>query len=187
MRRNIYNLTLVLLMSCITWPAQGVGQEKRQYVVVPAERALPAIAAQPGCPIQFEDVKLIVYVDGKGGGGPSFRLRNRSTKPIRSVSFAWIRTDGGYFLSAWPRANTSTLVMPDQLVPLNETGEQEEAVPLTDDLAEKFDLRGPMQRIEIFMVVRVVFSDGTTYNAEPLAKALRAHAANLGGYDDDPQ
>jgi hypothetical protein len=154
-------------------------------VVAPAEWALPVIAVQPGCPIQFEDIKIISYVDGKGSGGTSFRMRNRSAKPIRRLQSAWVGVEGSYFLDSWPRKITSALVMPGQLVPQYDAGEEEEAVPLTDETAKKTSLRGPMHAVIILMVVKVEFADGTTYNAEPLFKSLRAYGAKLGGFDAD--
>ncbi|HEX8072941.1 MAG TPA: hypothetical protein VF546_23550 [Pyrinomonadaceae bacterium] len=181
---KICTLALSLLVICAIGTGQNGAQEKRQYVVAPTEWELPVIAVQPGCPIQFEDVKVISYVDGKGGGGPSFRMRNRGTKPIRKLQYAWVGVEGGYSSGLWPHEITSALVMPGQLVPRYDTGEEEEAVPLTDEIAKKTSLRGPMQAVCILMVVKVEFADGTTYNAEPLAKALHAYTSNLGGYDD---
>ncbi|HEX8072940.1 MAG TPA: hypothetical protein VF546_23545 [Pyrinomonadaceae bacterium] len=182
MLRNVSSLALILtVVSTLT--AQPGGGQKKKYVLVPAEQTLAVIAVQPGCPVQFEDVKTIRYLDG--GGTTVFRLRNRSTKAIRSVRFAWLGVEGTYALSAWPRAFGSPLLMPGQLEPGDDIDEQEEAVPLTDKLAEQLGLRGPMKGITILMVVKVEFADGSTYNAEPSFQALRAYGAKLGGFEED--
>jgi hypothetical protein len=44
------------------------------------------------------------------------------------------------------------------------TGEHDQIVQLSQDLKNKFDLQSPMKNIIIFMVVRVVFTDGTIYD-----------------------
>jgi hypothetical protein len=162
---------------------QSVGQKQR-YVLVPPELALITVASQPDCPLQFEDVKVLASVDG-GVGGPDFRLRNRSSKPIRDLRYEWWTTEYSGAGGAWPRKVTSEVVMPGQLVPEGEEADKYEIIPLTEELRDKLKLRGPMRGVAILMVVKVTFADGTTYNAEPTLKALRAYVARLAGFDDE--
>ncbi len=95
-------------------------------------------------------------------------------------------TGGG---SGWPRKVTDEVVMPGQLVPLGEGNY--EIVPLTEELRDKLNLRGPMTGVGILMITKVTFADGTVYDARPTYKALCAYLANLAGAeyheDDDPE
>jgi hypothetical protein len=52
-------------------------------------------------------------------------------------------------------------------------------VPLTDELRDKFQVRGPMQAVVVLMVVRIEFADGTTYSADSTLKALQGYMRKI--------
>lgn len=151
----------------------GDGQEKQRYVVVPREYGLPAAASQPDCPVQFEKIAFLRGVDG--GERVTFTLRNTGTKPVSSVTYGFAASHGGGWVAGWPMRVTNEVVMPGQAVPLSESEGHVGVVPLTDELRNKLKLRGPMQAVAVFMVVKVKFSDGSVYDDEPVFKSLQAY------------
>jgi hypothetical protein len=182
MRRYISILCLILFcLTTVPSASADEPQKKKQYVVVPSENLLLVIAYQPDCPLQFESVKMLASADG--GGGPTFQLRNRGTKPLRSVNYAWWTSAGSGSTGSWPVRLTREVVNPGQLVPLADDSETE-IVPLTKELRDKLNLQGPMKAVVVFMVVNVTFADGTTYSDEHTFQALRAYFNNLAGLDD---
>lgn len=167
-------MSLLLVCSAITINAQERNTQKKElFVEVPRELGLPTVAYQPNCPLQFENVKLLAGVDG--GGVKSYNLRNRGTKPIRSIS---IGNSNG---ERWSRDVASQFgpVMPGQLVPDMSDDDWIQVVPLTKELREKLELQGPMRAIIVLMVIRVEFTDGTFYDDEPTYKALQSYLENL--------
>lgn len=173
-----------VLLSCVTGTvrAQEAGR-KNQCVVVPPELNLLTVAVQPGSPLQFENVRQIAYLE-QGGGFPDFRLRNVSTKPIRSLRFAWWTTEATGAGSGWLDTETGKTVAPGQLVPFNRAGGCE-LVPLTEELRDKRQLRGPMRAVSILTVTKVTFADGSVYDATPLFRALRQYTAQRAGFDEE--
>lgn len=148
--------------------------EKPQAVVVPREMILPVVVFQPDCPLQFEKVAILKYFGG--GTGDVYQLRNRGAKPIRSYTVA---TSYSNHTGAEVRARD--LLMPGQTAPQPGEGTEVEILPLTDSLREQLKLSEPMKVIAVFMVVRVEFADGSTYDDEPVYKSLRAYFEDLYG------
>ena len=66
-------------------------------------------------------------------------------------------------------------VQPGGKAPLAVGGREIEFVPLTDDLRERFKLKGSMKAVGVFMVVRVEFTDGSVYSNEPAFTALQEY------------
>lgn len=153
---------------------QGVQEESKLYVTVPREVALPVIASQPDSPLQAEKAVLVQNIED-GRVGVTLQLRNRGTKPVRSFSYALLYSSEGGWLNSWPGGRiTDELVMPDQIVPFADNYHQAEIVPLTKELRDKLKLQGAMKTIAVFMVVRVRFADGSTYDDESTYKALES-------------
>jgi len=148
-------------------------QERNRVVIIPPDVALPVIAYQPGCPLQIEQVKLLSYLSG--GGGQSYRVRNRGKKPIRSYTIGGWNTVGTGFEVQQPVKNT---ILPGQIYVREGRGEVE-VVELTESLREQLDLRGEMKTVYVFMVVRVEYADGSVYNDEPVYKALKTHLDSI--------
>jgi hypothetical protein len=54
-------------------------------------------------------------------------------------------------------------------------GANDEIVPLTDELRDKLQLRGPMKAVVVLIVESVKFADGSVYNNEAVSRALLAY------------
>lgn len=166
-----YHFGAKALLFLILCAGSVIGQtptsEKPKAVLIPREIALVAVAYQPDCPLQFENVSAAAGLEG--GGWTNYDLRNRSTKPIRSFAVA---DSIGNTLS-WDVARYKAPVTPGDLVPQHEDGVQ--TIPLTNEIRQRLKLQGPMQGVIILMVTRVEFTDGTVYDDEKAYKAMRSY------------
>jgi hypothetical protein len=169
MTDRITVLSLVFICSVLITNGQTrFRHDKSKFVVVPPEQILVTVAAQPGSPLQFEEVRYLANING--GGSPSFLVRNQSTKPIRSF------TVGGVdWTMSWSEQFTHRLLMPGERAESDDV----EIVKLSDPLRDKLNLKGPMRSILVLMTVKVEFADGTVFNAEPTYKALEAFSERL--------
>jgi hypothetical protein len=150
---NMKQFTFAILTISIFLIGVASGQEKKDptkmVVVIPQQIAAPLVAYQPDCPLRIEDIKLFKFVKG-GGGFQSFNVRNTGTKAIRS-----------YTIGTWNSVGTGWQVerpVPNNLLP------GDVSIPDGDEVA-----------MVVFVVVRVEFADGSTYDGEPLYKALKGH------------
>lgn len=158
---------LCLICACFVAPAYSQEPDQRQkpkYVVVPPEQVFLTIAYQPGCPLEFEEVKYLASLDG--GGTPSFLVRNTGSKPIRSFT---VGTPG--WTVTWSADYTKKLLPPGERVAPSGGGEVE-VMPLSNELREKLQLKGPMRDLIVLMVVRVEYADGTVFGDETTYEAL---------------
>jgi hypothetical protein len=175
MKLHSFWLLIIMLFPLSTAVGQkaSVVQDTQQVVIVPRENALLTIAYQPDCPLQFEDVKFLAAIDG--GGAVSYNLRNRSSRTISGFK-VW---DSVGHTVTWTlaRANGGEPLYPGHLVPWGESGTK--IVPITDNLAEKLRLKGPMQATVVLMVIRVDFADGTNWEDEAIYKATKAYMDDL--------
>jgi hypothetical protein len=165
---------LCFMFICFVVSASGQQverQQKRRFVVVPPEQALVTVAFQPECPLQFEEAKLLAFVEG--GGAATYVIRNKGTKPIRSFT---VGVPG--LKLTWSEELTKRLFMPGERI-VGGGDDEIEMVPLTDELRDKLKLKGPMRGVAVFMVIRVEYADGTVYSAEPAYKALRKFSDEL--------
>jgi hypothetical protein len=149
------------------------GVERIHAFLCPHDVVLPVIANQPDSPIEF--LKAETYWVIEGGGFDDYSIRNRSTKPIRSFQLAIIYSTGGGSGTIWHARSDADLMMPGQSDPRARNRSDEpsriEIVPLTKSLREEKKLQ-VMKALAIFMVVRVEFSDGTTFTDEGAYQAL---------------
>ena len=158
-------LTFALLFAlCLvsTASSQKANQQKaRRAVVVPAEDILLVIAYQPDCPLKFEKVSIVKFVEARyGEGAELYQIRNCGPKPIRAYTIAtFISSSGGASTNTYEVWKTGELLMPGQ-TPRNSDDDKIEIVPLTEELRTKLRLHEPMQAVEVFMIVRVEFADG---------------------------
>jgi hypothetical protein len=67
--------------------------EENRYVVVPPDFVFLMIASQPGSPIGFKDMKLLVRIDNRRSA-VSGKIYNAGTKPIRYVSLMEVGSSG---------------------------------------------------------------------------------------------
>jgi hypothetical protein len=92
MIRKASVVLLILLLPSLIWAQQ---QDKEEYVAIPSDFILLTIASPPGCPIQFENARLLLNVQEKTFAF-SYDLRNTSSKSItqRQPMF-WTSVGGG--------------------------------------------------------------------------------------------
>ena len=168
MKRAIAVLALSLLLTGVT-----SGQEKndspKPVVIIPMEIISPVVANQPDCLVRIEDIKLLQFVK-QGGCSQFFKVRNTSTKAIRSYTIgAWNSAGTGWEVE---RSFPANLFPGDVAIP--ETNEVE-VVPLTKELRRQLNLEGDMRALVVLVVVRVEFADGSAYDGESFYKALKAY------------
>lgn len=155
----------LLLLICICASNFAAQDDKqwvvRKYVEAPKDIVLQVTPFQSDSPVKFEDVRFLY--DLEGGFSNSYELRNVGTKPIRSVTVA--STHGTR--NTYARKDGNVLIMPGERMqrpaPKCEICIKEEIVPLTNELREKFDLKGEMKAIIVLMVTEVEFMDGTKF------------------------
>ena len=169
-------VTLCLVFACGVCSLNGQEVQPRDYrtvFVVPRDVILPVVAAQPDCPLQFEEVKHVKRLNG--GSWNVYRLRNRGTKPIRAYTVAELSTGGPAWTSSWPRKRADELFLPGEVHPRPGESTQIEIVPLTEQLRLEAKLPEPMDVVAVLMIVRVEFADGTVYSDEQTHKALQSY------------
>jgi hypothetical protein len=150
---------------------QPTKHERFRCFVEPSDIILTVIAYQPECPLVFVKALPIHGVDE--GVAQIYQVHNRGTKPIRSFIVATVTSVGAG--SRWGETGERQreVLMPGQMYPRALEGNTLELVPLTEELRDRHKLRGPMKGIVTFMIVRVEFTDGSVYDAEPEYKALQ--------------
>ncbi|MGI8838673.1 MAG: hypothetical protein ACR2H4_18835 [Pyrinomonadaceae bacterium] len=176
--RYVTTALFVLLVCMIRLADCQESKQKRRSVIVPPNAVLTVIANQPDCPLKFESATIVAYLDG--GGGEVYQLRNQGAKPIRAYRIAAWNSAGTGFMTDWPRRTTSERLMPGQTSPLPGEETCVEVIPLTEELYKKFNFYGPMKAVEVFMVVRVEFADGSVYSDESTFKALQDYFEKVG-------
>jgi len=134
--------------------------------MLPAEQALLAVAYQPDSPLEFENPKLLQQIGGHWG--QSFNVRNRGTKPIRAFDIGTSAGSGW----GWKANDPSAFIVPGQR-PGREEADDDEIIPLTEQLRDQLKLRGPMKGVVILMVVRVEYADGSVYDAGQAFEAMQ--------------
>lgn len=157
---------MIIGMTLVANGQQDVLQKKEVYVVAPNEKILVTIVSQPDCPLQIEEAKYLCPIEG-GVGRPSYYVRNRGTKPIRSITVGSPLGTWG-----WSEEFTGKLLMPGERLFDSETDEELEVTPLTKELRNKLKLNGPMTGLVVLMVLRVEYADGSTYDAQSTFDAM---------------
>jgi hypothetical protein len=148
-------------------------KRKTKAVVIPNEIYFPAIVAQPDCPLKIEKAFVGKTLDGTEE--MFFQARNTGSKPIVFFQIDMIGSNGGGQSSIFPYDRTQTSVPPRAVAPPGLKEDSVEFVPLTEDLKQKLRLTGKMRVIAFFMVLKVQFQDGSTYDATPLLDSLEQH------------
>ena len=141
--------------------------QKAKFVRVPIDQVLITAAAQPDCPIEFDQLQYLEGVDGEGYS-PGFTVRNRSNKPIKDFTVG-----GPDWTMSWSEKFTHKVLLPGERA--FDGGSDIDIVELTDLLREKLKLKGPMKAVVVVMVVQVKYADGTVYDASQAYNALGAY------------
>ena len=169
-RKAMYAGFICLALFAAAFGQSQQGRATRRVVVIPPDVALPLVASQPDSPLQIEDVKLFKYVN-ESGGAQTFKVRNNGTKAIRSYTVgAWNSVGTGWEIEQ----PVSGCLLPGQTSSPDGGGEAE-VVELTEKLRNELDLRGGMKTVMVFMVVRVEYTDGSTYNNRSVYEALKTY------------
>lgn len=174
---------LCLMLACLVGRASGQEheqQKKKRAVIVPSDVILAVIAHQPDSPLQFDMAGIVRYLDGEGT--EIYRLRNTGSKPIRAYTIAvWTTSGGGDVVGEGRAGGKAELLMPGQTAPQSNEEKDIQFVDLTSELRDKLKLRGPLQTVIVFMVVRVELVDGSTYDDETTLKALQTYFQGIQG------
>jgi hypothetical protein len=174
-----WTLVVAITLGCLLGTSRGQQQPKRKAVLVPADHVLTTIANQPDCPLKFDKVAMIVYVDAEGGGSDVYELRNHGSKAIRGYTVAVWTSIGTGNIVEQKRVGTGP-VLPGEIAPQPVRGREVEIVPITDALRDKLKLGGPMTAVSVFMILRVEFEDGSIYSDEPAFTALQQYFETIG-------
>jgi hypothetical protein len=165
----------VCAISGFAWQ-QRTGQGQPSLVIIPREVVLPVIAHQPGCPLQFENISILGGVEG--GGSPSFKVRNQGSRPIRAYEIVVLTSAGTSWGEKFEAKTPEEFMLSGQVMPQFHLS-QSKILPLTQELRAKLNLQGAMKGIFVFMVVRAVFADNSTYTDESAYKALATYFEDL--------
>ena len=175
MQKLVY-VAVVLVSS--TGMSMAQKSEKSKAVVIPNEIYLVSIAAQPDCPIRIEKAVMAKMLDGTER--PFYEARNIGNKPITFYQVDAVGSDGGGISAIWPYKRTQVSVLPGEISPSNINDGSVEFVPLTEELKNKLKLNtGKLSAIVVFMVVKVEFQDGTTYDVTHLVDNLEEYVRKL--------
>jgi hypothetical protein len=162
-------LMLTLTLTIFTRTARSQG-DLPKYVVAPSENVLLAVASQPNCPLLIEEPMLLIGT--KPGLQPIFRyrLRNVGEKTVLRYSLVFWTSNG----TGGSLGNGGKPV-PEKILPVDvwqPPRENIDVLSLSDELRGTLKLTGHMQSVTVLMVRRVVFEDGTSYNADNTSEAL---------------
>ncbi|SRR6266446_1609830 len=153
--KYVCGFSILAILLANSTHGQSVQTAKAQYVNMPSF-GMATVAVQPDSAVEFIDTQLLIDIN-TGHWIPSFRLRNRGTKPIRAFTVGFGGEQRG-----WKADNPKDWLTPEQVVSL--PGEmQAEIVPLTPAIREKLKLAGPIQGIYMLMVVSVEYADGSHF------------------------
>jgi hypothetical protein len=173
---------LLVIATCAGIEAQPQSQpEENRYVVVPPDVVFLLIASQPGSPIGFKDMKLLMRIDNKRSA-LSGKIYNAGTKPIRYVSLMEVGSSGAVSILGGS-GPMSGAVRNELLMPGEEIQDETppEIVPLTKELKEKLNLRdGRPKGFFVLMVNSVTFDDGTKYTDEKTITPVQTYLEALG-------
>jgi hypothetical protein len=180
MRRQIIALAALLLFSVIV-----VGQDSAtvssapaktgKAVVITRDIVLPVSVHQPNCPLKLEFATMHGYLDG--GSIELSRFRNQGTKFITKYKIAWLAPGGG----------GGSMEGRDTIAPGFTYGDEDDAkdpfhaemIPLTNELKESLKIGKGLQGLIYYMVVRLEYDDGSTFDDEATYKALEKYLEKI--------
>lgn len=155
--------------------------EENRYVVVPPEVTFLMIASQPGAPIGFKDMKLLVRIDRKRMALTG-KIYNAGNKPIRYINLMLGGSAGGVSTPGGP-GPMSGAIRDELLMPGEEIHDDNppQIVPLTEDLKQKLNLGSDKPKgFFVLMVNSVTFDVGTQYTDEKTISSIRTYLEALG-------
>jgi hypothetical protein len=155
---------------------------KRQLFEPPTDKVLLSIASQPKCPIQIESARIFLPTSGSGLS-VTYQLRNHGSKPL-GVQSVYLRMIGpGLAERGWedrPKDGATSLIMPGAVMAVDDDlSKSAKIVPATDEILKGLKTPGDRLALAVLVVEEIKFTDGTTYEAKDVTKALRAYFWSL--------
>jgi hypothetical protein len=146
---------------------QGLAQ-KPQYVPIPREKVLVAIASQSDCPLKIQGAIFLLRAD-QPGVLIKYNVKNLAKKPVSSFHIGIFEYSGtGGTRAIIPQRE----LMPGEVLESAKEGSDYVLVAMTPAIREKLKPENEMQALYILFVEKVFFADGSTYADEGVLKAL---------------
>lgn len=173
MIRNLVGALLILSLPSFVSAQQD---DKDEYVAIPSEFVLLTIASAPGCPIQFENARLMMNVQERSYAF-TYDVRNVSAKPVAHVQpVIWTSLGTGGTLSSEAVARgAGQVLLPGEVFHEN----YPRLVALTEDLRKRLNLDKARREMVVLVVNSVVFQDGSRYENASFVAAVRSYLEQL--------
>lgn len=169
-----YLMSLLLLVTTLN----AFGQEKKEAYEIPAKYVTLLLVDDPNSPMKLETPLVLKYRDGDLEN--AYTIRNGSEKAVKSMIIKrldWFLTeeatkaiDSGIGYSFAPLESFSTLGDEPNIKLIN----------FEEKDAERFGLNETPGKVYIAMVTRVLYTDGTTYDARDKFMELEKFIRELG-------
>jgi hypothetical protein len=169
-------LAIALLVFSLASVAHAQSQKEDEYVVIPSNIVLLTLASPPGCPVQFENARLLMSVQEKSYAF-SYDVRNISSKPIAQWQpmFWSSMGTGGTLSSDKLSQGSSKILLPAEV--LHHSSQR--LIPLTADLIKQLDLDKYRGGMVALVINSVSFADGTHYEDPSFVTAVRSYFEQL--------
>ena len=146
-----------------------MSQPRPKYETVADYTVLLAIASQANCPIKIESATFLKRVD-QPGVLIKYRLRNVSNKPIEFVS-VMIKSSSSTGENFMPLGRSGRL-LPNETLESAREGIDYDVVGVYKPAQKSGSSGEELKTIDILLVERVLFTDGTTYEDTRTLDAL---------------
>lgn len=172
----IRSLAAVLLMLSLPSFLCAQQSDKDDYVAIPSEIVLLTITSPPGCPIQFENARLLMSVQRRSYAF-SFDVRNVSSKPIANWQpmFWTSEGTGGTLSSEAAERREEAVLLPGAVF----HEDSPSLLPLTEDLRKRLNLDKARHELVVLVINQVIFQDGTRYESGSFVAAVRSYVDQL--------
>jgi hypothetical protein len=164
MKSTVLPLLLLFLL-----PVVSSSQANKPRLIKPSAEAVPVLIMQQDAPLKIEKAEFLL-LESDSGNLLAYSIRNVSSKPIKSFEISAVSLRGG--ASSWSGVlKDQHLLMPDRaLYSLENT--TYEIVPNVEKPASASHPT-ETKAVWIVMVERVVFADGTCYDAKGVSNSLQ--------------
>ncbi len=164
MKKYILMFLTVLFLSSFAYTQNSL---ENAYTVIPLNEVLPVIVFQDDSPIKIE--KYIVAQNKNGAIETFYTARNTSSKTVKQYTIARWFSDNTGFVGQGILQKGENYLLPNTFVentPAN-------LIKNTDIEVIKPDKK--LKKIAFVMVIEVVFSDGTKFDAKKIFNSLEDH------------
>jgi hypothetical protein len=173
MIRKLAGILLILSLPSFLSAQQ---KDKDEYVAIPIEIVLLTTTSPPGCPIQFENARLLMNVQQESYAF-SYDVRNVSAKPVAhwEPMFWTSLGTGGTLISEADARKEGQVLLPGEVF----RGSSPGLVPLTDELRKRLNLDKASRGLVVLVIKTVVFQDGSRYENSSFVAAVRSNLEQL--------